>query len=312
MAGRRRRSALQACTAALTAVALFAAPVAHAAGAGDWRSVRIDVKRVQAAGTTFAWSELGTGQTLILLNGTASPMNEWDPAFLAGLAAANRVVIFDYPGLGDSGRAPSTWSFDSAADWIADFAAKVAPGERVNLLGWSMGGFIAQQLAQRHPELLDSVVLAATNPGGNQAVLGPRWVQEIDSSSSSDSDYVRTNYPAGSRTAGWRFIHRLEVAIDTGAYPPVDTPASTLNAMVAAEDPWLRSNANLRGLAAVRAPTLVIDGAADVITPPVNSRRIAAAVPGSTLTLVPASGHSFIFQLPAQVSSAINDFLATH
>jgi pimeloyl-ACP methyl ester carboxylesterase len=77
-------------------------------------------------------------------------MNEWDPAFLAGLAAQHRVIVFDYPGLGDSGRAPGTWNFNAASDWVSDFIAEVSPGAPVDVLGWSMGGFIAQRLAVRH------------------------------------------------------------------------------------------------------------------------------------------------------------------
>ena len=81
--------------------------------------------------------------------------------------------------------------------------------------------------------------------------------------------------------------------------------------MVAAEDPWLASDANMRALASISRPTLVIDGAQDVITPPVNSRRIAAAIPGARLVLVPRAGHSFVFQDPAGVTATINAFLAS-
>jgi len=275
-------------------------------------SVRLDVHEVDAAGTTFAWSEVGSGPPLLLLNGTASPMNEWDPAFLAGLARSNRVIVFDYPGLGDSGAAPSTWNFSKAADWIAEFAEAVAPGTPVNVLGWSMGGFIAQQLAIRHPDCVHDLVLAATNPGGSRTALGPTWVQEIDSSSSSDWDYLRTNYPPEGIAAGRRFLARLDSSIESGDYSPTDTPERTLNAMVAAEDPWLRSNANLRALASITTPTIVIDGARDVITPPSNSATIAARIHGSRLRLFPGSGHSFLFQMPGLVSSSVNDFLAAH
>ena len=285
---------------------------ATAAPALDWSAVELNVKQVKAAGTSIAWAELGTGSPLLLLNGTASPMSEWDPAFLAGLASANRVIVFDYPGLGDSGAAPASWTFEHAADWIADFAARVSPDEPVNVLGWSMGGFIAQQLAIRHPALIRNLVLAATNPGGSKTALGPTWVQEIDSSSSSDADYLRTNYPPAGRAAGKRFLQRLSEAYDSGAYPVTETPERTLKAMVEAEDPWLRSNANLRRLSTIEKPTYVIDGARDLITPPINSSVIASRIPRAELRLFPGAGHSFLFQAPAEVSSAINGFLAQH
>ena len=280
-----------------------------AATTPDWQSVHLKVKEMVAGGTTFAWSELGSGPPLLLLNGTASPMNEWDPAFLAGLSRTNRVIVFDYPGLGDSGPAPAAWRFNAAADWITDFAAKVSPGFPVNILGWSMGGFIAQQMAVRHPEIVNALILAATNPGSSRTVLGPTWVQAIDSSASSEADYLRTNYPPSGVAAGKRFLSRLTAAINSGAYQPTDTPARTLNAMVAAEEPWLRSNSNLQALKTVKSPTLVLDGTQDVITPPANSSTLASLIPDAKLVLFPKAGHSFLFQYPQKVARAINAFL---
>ena len=312
----RRRTAARAwgvfCVAVVTLVTgISTASHAAAADSGSWRTVRLNVQTARVAGTTFAWAELGSGSPLLLLNGTASPMNEWDPAFLAGLALKHRVIVFDYPGLGDSGRAPSTWNFDAVSDWVSEFIGQVSPGAPVDVLGWSMGGFIAQRLAVRHPTNVRALVLAGTNPGGSQTVLGPQWVQDIDSSSSSDADYLRTNYPASGRAAGKRFLDRLSVAIDSGAYPEADTPDATLAAMVAAEDPWLSSDVNLRDLRTITKPTLVITGRQDLITPAINSTRIAALIPGSKLMLVPNAGHSFVFQQPASVTATINTFVAS-
>lgn len=267
-------------------------------------------QRADVAGTSIAYAELGAGEPLLLLNGTASPMNEWDPALLTALAADHRVIVLDYPGLGLSGPAPGSWTFAHAADWIAAFVDDVVPEGRVDLLGWSMGGFIAQQLAQRHPEQVDHLVLAATNPGGDAAVLGPRWVQEADSHGG-EAAYLRSNYPVGHRDAGRRFLARLDEAVSSGVYPEEEVPAQTVDQMVAAEDPWLRSDANLRGLARVSAPTLVITGAEDAITPPVNSRRIAQALPDSRLVLVPGAGHSFLFQAPRRAARMIEEFLVS-
>jgi pimeloyl-ACP methyl ester carboxylesterase len=277
----------------------------------SWNSVWLDVQTIRAAGTTFAWAELGSGSPLLLLNGTASPMNEWDPALLAELAAQHRVIIFDYPGLGASGEAPSTWNFDSAADWVSDFLSQVSPGAPVDLLGWSMGGFIAQRLAVRHPTDVRALVLAGTNPGGSQAVLGPQWVQDIDSNPSSEADYLRTNYPDGEHAAGQLFLQRLTEAIDSGAYPESENPDATRDAMVAAEDPWLESDTNISDLHRITIPTLVITGSQDIITPPINSRRMAALIPGARLVLVPNAGHSFVFQEPAAMAALITDFLTS-
>ena len=297
---------------ALVGLLVASSPAALASVRADWRGVRLDVQAVDAAGTSFAWAELGTGSTLLLMNGTGSPMSEWDPKLLAALAKNRRVIVFDYPGLGLSGPAPSTWEFSAAADWVNDFLTQVSPGASVDVLGWSMGGFVAQQLAIRHPTSIRRLVLAATNPGGDASVLGPLWVQEADSNSEgSIKSYLETNYPATkvAQSRGRAFISRLVSANVDGSYPDESVPTKTYNAMVAAEDPWLQSNANANALRAISARTLVITGAKDVITPPANSRYIAGAMPNAKLILVSGAGHSFLFQEPLQVASSVAKFL---
>lgn len=284
----------------------FASPGSASASAPD--PPALEVRSTQASGTTFAWAELGEGPTLLLLNGTASPMNEWDPLLLTELARERRVIVLDYPGLGLSGPAPGPWRFPAAADWIAGFLADVVGDAPVDVLGWSMGGFIAQQLAIRHPERVGSLILASTNPGGDAAVLGPRWVQEADGTGGARA-YLLTNYPRGERNAGRAFLSRLDEAISSGAYPRETVPDRTARAMVLAEDPWLRSNANLRSLRSITHPTLVMTGAEDVITPAINSRRIADRIPGSHLVLMPESGHSFLFQRPRATARLVLEFL---
>lgn len=275
------------------------------------RDVTLDVQFADAVGSRFAWAEVGEGLPLLLLNGTGSPMAEWDPAFIAGLAQSRRVVVIDYLGLGLSGPAPSRITFAAMADWVADLINVLELGTP-DVLGWSMGGFVAQQLAIRHPESVRRLVLAGTNPGGSSAVLGPAWVQEVDSNSDgSIRSYLATNYPrtACAQRAGREFIRRLTTSVNTGRYPSETTPARTYNAMVEAEDPWLESSSNIRALTGISTPTLVITGSQDVVTPPENSRIIAQAIQGARLVLVPRSGHSFLFQKPEIVARTAVNFL---
>jgi len=292
--------------ALLAAAAVLATAPASAMPASD---VQLWPTFTRVAGTTFAWASIGSGPPLVLLNGTASPMSEWDPALLGALAVQRRVIVFDYPGLGQSGPAPDSWTFDHAADWINDWLRVIEPAAPVDVLGWSMGGFIAQRLAVQHPERIRRLVLAATNPGGDATVLGPRWAQDADSSGSL-AGYLSTNYPPSGRAAGKRFLTRLESALSSGRYPDVEVPAKTRRAMVRAEDPWLRSGTNLAELGTVTLPTLVITGRTDVITPVANSRVLARAIPGARLVLRAGAGHSFLFQRPLRAAAEISRFLS--
>jgi len=253
------------------------------------------VRLARADGTKIAWYERGEGPPLVMLMGTGSTMAEWDPALLRLLAADHRLILFDYPGVGRSG----PWrgrSFDSLADSTAALMSAIGI-ERADLLGWSMGGFVAQRLAVEHADRVDHLVLAGTNPGGPATDLGTPEQQRIDSDPDpSNADILHELYPPDRQAEGRRFLARLRRASRTGEIPDdFEVPAATTDAQVAAEDPWLRSDRNYRELATVAAPTLATGGRADPVVPPPNLRRIAARVPGAELALFEGA-HAFLFQ----------------
>lgn len=267
---------------------------------------------VQIAGlprTAIAYYERGQGAPLLMLIGTGSTMAEWDPALLSLLARHHRLIMFDYPGLGRSGRWPGR-SFDSLADTTSAFLAAVGL-DRVDVLGWSMGGFVAQRLAVRHRRMVSHLVLAATNPGGNATVLGPPQAQAIDSDPNpSDKDILRVLYPPDRQAEGRQFLRRLDRASQTGEIPDdFREPRPTTRAQVQAEDPWLRSDLNYRQLAHIRLPTLAAGGRADPVVPPVNLRRIAARISRARLLLLPGA-HAFLFQERGRFARAVDEFLS--
>jgi pimeloyl-ACP methyl ester carboxylesterase len=266
------------------------------------------VHSAQVAKTRIAWYERGQGPPLVMLQGTGSTMAEWDPALLRLLARDHRLILFDYPGLGLSG----PWrghSFDSLADTTAGLM-KAIDLRQADILGWSMGGFVAQRLAVAHPERVAHLILAGTNPGGKHAKLGSKKAQAIDSEPNpSEEDILRVLYPPGRQAEGRRFLHRLERASQTGEIPDdFDVPAATTDAQVAAEDPWLRSNRNFRQLDRVSVPTLAAAGRNDPVVPAVNLRRIADRIPQAELVLFPGA-HAFLFQERRSFARAVNEFL---
>ena len=246
-----------------------------------------------------------------MLSGTGSTLAEWDPALLRLLARGNRLVLLDYPGAGLSGpwRGPRT--FDGLADSVAGFMA--ASGlERANVLGWSMGGFVAQRLAIDHPGRVTSLVLAGTNPGGVRSVLGSPRAQQVDS----DPDPLLAAilgelYPPQRRREGRRFLGRLVRATGSGEIPDdFQVASATVAAQVAAEGPWLRSNLNYRQLAGLRIPVLAAAGRSDRVVAPVNLRRIAARVPGARLHIF-AGAHAFLFQERRAFTRVVSRFLGS-
>jgi pimeloyl-ACP methyl ester carboxylesterase len=273
------------------------------------REFQAQVHQAHVARTTIAWYGRGHGPPLIMLMGTGSSMAEWDPALLRLLARRHRLILFDYPGVGRSGR----WlghSVDALARATASFMTAIGV-PRADVLGWSMGGFVAQRLTAEYPGRVLHLILAGTNPGGRLTVLGSAQAQAIDSKPNpSDQEILRELYPARQQAEGWRFLHRLDSASQTGEIPDdFHVPASTTRAQVAAEDRWLRSDLNYRQLAFIRAPTLVAGGTADPVVPPINLRRIAARIPRAKLVILPGA-HAFLFQERRRFTRVVDEFLS--
>lgn len=265
-------------------------------------------------GRRLAWRRIGGGDPLLLVNGYAATAVDWDPTFLAGLAERFEVICPDNRGLGDSelgDTAAEPLTADSmAADLEAVLDAIGIGG--LPVVGWSMGGFVAQRLAIEHPGRVTRLVLAGTNPGGRRAVLGSTAEQEVDSDPDpSTAAILRELYPPHRQREGRRFLRRLVRASQSGEIPDdFHVAARTTRRQVAAEDPWLRSDRNYRQLGALRIPLLATAGADDHVVPPLNLRRIADRVPQGRLRVF-AGAHAFLFQQRRAFTKVVDHFLRT-
>jgi pimeloyl-ACP methyl ester carboxylesterase len=290
------------------AICLGLAALLAGCGQSSAEPFRAQVHVTPVGKTRVAWYQRGQGPPLVMLIGTGSTMAEWDPALLRLLARNHRLVLFDYPGVGRSG----PWhgrSFDSLANATAGLMGAIGLPQ-ADVLGWSMGGFVAQRLAIDHPQRVSRLILAGTNPGGSRTVLGTRRAQAIDSEPDpSEADILRELYPPDRQAEGRRFLRRLELASQSGEIPN-DFPVlvATTKRQVAAEDPWLRSNRNYRELATIAAPTLASAGAQDPVVPPINMQRLAARIPGAGLKVFPGA-HAFLFQERRPFTRTVNRFL---
>ena len=290
------------------AICLGLAALLAGCGQSSAKPFRAQVHITPVGHARIAWYERGQGPPLLMLTGTGSTMAEWDPALLRLLARNHRLILFDYPGVGRSG----PWrghSFDSLAGATAGLMAAIDL-PNADVLGWSMGGFVAQRLAIDHPLRVSRLILAGTNPGGSRTVLGTPKNQAIDSEPDpSEAEILRELYPPDRQAEGRHFLRRLERASQSGEIPDdFHVPASTTHRQVAAEDPWLRSNRNYGQLATIAVPTLATAGAQDPVVPPINLRRIAARIPGAKLEVFPGA-HAFLFQARRQFTPAVDRFL---
>ncbi len=138
---------------------------------------------IQVDDAKIVYRRVGNGRPLLVLNGFAATSGDWDPSFIHGLASSNELILLDNRGIGGSG--DDGRPFDIAR--LAHDAAHVIETlgfERISILGWSMGGFIAQTLALQHPNRVNKLILFSTDPGSSEADLASAavWSQLVDPS----------------------------------------------------------------------------------------------------------------------------------
>jgi pimeloyl-ACP methyl ester carboxylesterase len=250
--------------------------------------------------------ELGDGPPLVLLNGYAASKEDWDPGFLDGLASASTVICPDNRGIG--GPAAGVGSL-SVASMAADVVAVLDDRriETADVAGWSMGGFVAQQLAASAPERVRRLALLSTDPGGPNAVRSPEdiWGLLVDHSGTPREQATRLLkllFPS-------EFAARVDAeAGDAVAAAREQLLPEELSSQEAAMNRWHAESAEAR-LAAITAQAYVAAGTEDVVIPPANSRLLADALPGSKFELYDGGGHAFMAQEPQRLSAAINGWL---
>ncbi len=257
----------------------------------------------------LAFRRLGPdiGVPLVLLNRFRGTIDTWDPVLLEALAAERRVIVWDSAGVGlSTGTTPKTIA--EAAEIAGAFIDALGLTE-VDLLGWSMGGAIAQRLARSRPALVRRLVLAGTGPGGlAEAPKPPAKVAEVAGRPVNDDDdflYLFFADSETSRAAGAAHLARLR---DRREAPPV-RPASIAaqwNAIAA----WTAGDdSGPTRLAEIRQPTLVANGVHDVMVSAYGSYVLADRIPDAELVLYRDAGHGFLFQYPRRFAQLVCDFL---
>ena len=244
-------------------------------------------------GTHIAWSQHGTGEPLLLISGQAVDSSSWE-AVLPDFAAEYRVITFDHRGVGHSDPGPdigySTHSFARDAIAVLDAAgASVA-----HVYGHSMGGRIAQWVAINHAERVASLILGATTGGDERGV---------ERSGSATADLLSGEPDLLARL----FFRSGEQRVDARAFfaSTASTHARRLHFAASRDhDAWDE-------LASIVAPTLVIHGSEDELTPAENGRRIAAAIPGAEFELRRGYRHGYFLEDP-EATAAVLGFMAKH
>ena len=262
-------------------------------------------------GMEYAYRDLGESDLpVVLLQHFRGNLDNWDPALIDALAADRRVVTFDNVGVGaTTGRTPDT--VEAMAHGAIAFL-EAMDSQRVDLLGFSIGSFVAQEIALIRPDLLRRVVLASSAPQGATGMHGwaPEVIGAVGSPETSLEGYLsvffaptRTSLEAGQAAAGRIFGGRTHDR---------DEPTTwrTRQAQYDAVCAWgIPNHSLLERVGAIDLPVFVANGDSDPMILPRYSYLLAGLLPNARLTIYPDSAHGFLFQHHARFAADVHAFL---
>ena len=257
---------------------------------------------MRAAGLTLNVREAGDGPPLLLINGLGAHAAMWAPVErqLTGF----RLISYDSPGVGDSPTPFPPPSVPMLAAIVDDLLDKLELS-KVDVLGYSFGGAVAQQLAFRHPKRVRRLVLAATMPGLG-AVLG-QWMSIAHVSNPLryywGSYYERTIGTLAGGQARSNEAFRRQHGAERLANPP---KLFSYYAQIAALSSW----SSLPWLHHIKAPTLVLTGDDDPLVPPANSFLLASRICRARLHVAPGEGHLLLFDDAGAAHDLVREFLS--
>ncbi|MFD9484974.1 alpha/beta fold hydrolase [Streptomyces sp. NPDC059991] len=261
-------------------------------------------------GVEFVYRQLGPqdGVPLILLHHLAAVLDNWDPRVVDQLAARRRVITFDNRGVGASGGSTPDTIEAMARDAVLFIRA--LGFERVDLLGFSLGGFVAQVIAAEEPDLVRKMILTGTGPAGGPGIdkvtaLTIRDTLKATLTRRDPKQFLFFTDTEGGRQAARAFLERLKKRTDNRD-KAISLPS--FRAQLKAIHRWgLQAPADL---SRIHQPALVANGESDRMVPSENTLDLAARLPnGELVPLYPDAGHGGIFQYHDEFVSQALEFL---
>ncbi|MGI5138101.1 alpha/beta fold hydrolase [Streptomyces sp. CA-106110] len=277
-----------------------------------YQSDTAETRHVDGKLARYAYRDFGQATAtppLVLLQRFRGTLDHWDPAFLEPLAAERRVILFDSSGVGEStGTVPPT--VEGMAESAADFLTALGL-PKVDLLGWSLGGFVAQIVALDHPGLVRRLVIAGSGPGGVPGTpeLDPRVpaMMTADDNTEEHFLYLFFGLHEEGRRIGKESLARLEPRLGISK---ADVPASAWGNQLKAILRWGSGDGSAWSrLEELTIPVLVANGAHDVMVDSGDSFAMATRLTDATTVIYSDSGHAFLFQHPDEFGRVVLDFL---
>lgn len=266
----------------------------------------IPTKQVRVGDIDISYKAFGKGDPILLIMGFSGSKNDWDPTFLKGLSTNHTVIIFDNRGISESTLGTEDYTINQLAEDIVGLL-NVLNINKVDILGYSMGGMIAQQLALDHENRVDDLIIYASYCGTyDQAYYPPdKLVKQFGDLSGTEDD-IKQRFVPYQFSNSW--INQNRISYDR-IFDSVDLPA--INILEKQKDAiikWIPIGTCDR-LSQISHDTLIIVGTADKIIPSVNSEIFKDKIKGAKVETFAEGGHGLMFQFPERLSEVINIFL---
>jgi pimeloyl-ACP methyl ester carboxylesterase len=281
------------------------------------RAATVENLTIEAAnGVTYAYRRFGGADDgtppLLFLQHFRGNLDNWDPLLVDTIAERREVVLLDNTGVGlSSGLVPRTVT-EMARDAIS-FCDALGLSE-LDVLGYSLGGMVAQELALLRPQLVRRLILAGTGPrGGGRLMHG--WAPDVarvaraDDNGPDDYLWLFFEHTDSSRKLGREYYARLGTRTENRDKP---NGTQVKEAQYDAIVEWgIPERSKLERLAGIRRPTLVANGDNDTMIPTVNSHILADHLPDARVRIFPDAGHGFLFQWPVEFAAVVETFLGS-
>ena len=261
-------------------------------------------------GIDYAYREIGTGTVpLVLLQHFRGNLENWDPQLVDALASQRRVIAFDNVGVGaTTGATPNTIE-QMARDASAFIAALDAP--RVDILGFSIGSFVAQEIALIRPDAVRRLVLASSAPRGGAGMHGwaAKVINAVGRPQPDPTGYLDVFFTssAASRHAGEEVLGRI-YARTTDVDEP--TTWATRQAQYDAVCDWgVPNHAALQRVSAISNPVFIANGDSDPMILPHFSYLLAGLIPQAGVKIYSDAAHGFLFQHASEFAADVAEFL---
>jgi 3-oxoadipate enol-lactonase len=265
--------------------------------------------KVQVGDVNLNYDLRGKGEPLLMIMGLGASSAAWDPELVEELARTLSVITFDNRGTGQSDKPDAPYSIEMFADDASGLLGKLEV-PRAHVFGVSMGGMIAQEFALRHPARTATLTLGCTTAGGTHSIPPPPQSLKILTAPRegvSPEDVIRRGWPLAYTP---RYIAENRAVLEAAIPRLLKFPTPPFAFQRQLEGTYTLKTFDR--LPQIKAPTLVITGAEDVLIPAKNSEIIAAQIPGAKLHLIAGAGHAFMAEGRAEFLKVFVPFVKSH